>query len=159
MINAKKEFLDHVGGRAVKCAVIDFDKPADLVSDPGPARKSSHVLAEGFDVRNLTNFLHDLNFVYENGFGTQFLEGTIWFTDGNWSDREEYAGSEWWEYRQCPEIPSDLRSSEPVRDCANCEYRRTPLSHMPCFSCTHVGGGDDNWTTVETIDEQVERKR
>ena len=31
--------------------------------------------------------------------------GTIWYTDGTWSDREEYDGDEWWEHRVCPEIP------------------------------------------------------
>ena len=41
-------------------------------------------------------------FEYDNGFGCQFLYGTIVFKDNSWISREEYDGSEWWEYYKTP---------------------------------------------------------
>lgn len=43
---------------------------------------------------------------YDAGYGSQELSGTIWYTDGTWSERVEYDGSEWWAYRCRPEIPT-----------------------------------------------------
>ena len=50
-------------------------------------------------------FLQALNFEYDAGFGSQELDGVIWFADGTWAERGEYDGSEWWEHRVRPEIP------------------------------------------------------
>lgn len=47
--------------------------------------------------------------LYNNGYGSQLLYGTIWMKDGTWFDRGEYDGSEWWEYRRRPEIPENLK--------------------------------------------------
>jgi hypothetical protein len=49
-----------------------------------------------------------LDFEYDHGFGGQELFGVIWYTNGNWSNRSEYDGSEWWTYNRCPEIPKEL---------------------------------------------------
>lgn len=53
-------------------------------------------------------WLAKLDFEYDNGYGGQEIDGTIWFTDGTWATRGEYDGSEWWELRQCPELPTYL---------------------------------------------------
>ena len=53
-------------------------------------------------------FLKDLDFQYDNGYGIQQLSGTIWLINGDWFERGEYDGSEWWEYKTCPQIPEYL---------------------------------------------------
>lgn len=55
-------------------------------------------------------FYNQLNFNYNNGYGTQELYGTVWLTYGVWLSRWEYDGSEGWEVNKCPMIPSYLRS-------------------------------------------------
>lgn len=55
---------------------------------------------------SLSDVLPQLDFDYDNGYGRQELEGTIWYADGTWSDRGEYDGSEWWAHRKCPSLPN-----------------------------------------------------
>ena len=51
-----------------------------------------------------------LEFEYDSRYGGQELFGTIWLKEeGCWYERGEYDGSEWWEYRECPQVPSDLK--------------------------------------------------
>jgi hypothetical protein len=83
-MNAKKELLDHIGNREVKYI---------------------HVTRE--IQGTLTKVLSKLDFEYDNGFGTQELAGTVWYSDGTWSERAEYGGSEWWVHRECPLLPRD----------------------------------------------------
>jgi len=101
MINAMKEFIEHTGKRMVKCAHVYGDEyyQSDLNAK----------LCIGYNTYDLANFLNALRFNYKNGFGGQFLFGTIWYEDGTWSERGEYDGSEWWEHRSCPAIPEDLK--------------------------------------------------
>ena len=48
------------------------------------------------------------NNTYDNGHGGQELFGMIWIKNGDWIERGEYDGSEWWEYKTCPEVPDEL---------------------------------------------------
>ena len=93
MINAKEELIKHIKDRQVKFVYIHFGK--DFALDE--QKIFSGKLGEVFPM---------LNFSYDNGYGWQYLYGTIWYEDGTWSERGEYDGSEWWEHRQCPEIPN-----------------------------------------------------
>ena len=52
-------------------------------------------------------FLKELDFEYDNGYGILELSGLVWFDDNSWLERREYGGSEWWEYKQYPEIPEE----------------------------------------------------
>jgi hypothetical protein len=103
MINAKEELLKHIGSRTIKCATI---------SDCSDWRNDD-VMIElkcGYTKSQYTRFEARLNFEYSNGYGKQNLYGTIWYTDGTWSERGEYDdGSEWWEHRCVPQIPTELR--------------------------------------------------
>ena len=45
---------------------------------------------------------------YDDGWGTQELDGIVVFTDCSWLERGEYDGSEWWEYRTTPSITDYL---------------------------------------------------
>lgn len=90
-MNAKKELLDHIGDRKVKYVQvireISYDDKATI---------------EG----TLDEVLPRLDFDYDDGYGGQELEGTIWYANGTWSDRGEYYGSEWWEHCECPSLPN-----------------------------------------------------
>ena len=45
---------------------------------------------------------------YDEGFGCAEVEDVmIIFKDGSWLERYEYDGSEWWEYKKIPVIPSN----------------------------------------------------
>ena len=97
MINASEEFTDHIKEREILCARITFD------DDRAPVE-----LAQGYTRSDFVHFIRMLMFDYDDGYGGQYLYGTIWYTDGTWSDRREYDGSEWWEYQRCPIIPQHL---------------------------------------------------
>jgi len=90
-MNAKKEFLEHTQGKEILCAYVETALKVNLSVNYKP-----------FD---LVRFLGLIDFDYDSGFGGQELYGIIWYKDGTWSERGEYDGSEWWEYKSCPEIP------------------------------------------------------
>jgi len=94
MINAKDELLKHIQevGKtptfiSIKC--INYHSP---------------VTAKG----QLSTVLPHLNFEYDNGYGTQELFGYVWFTDGSWSERDEYDGSERWTHKSRPNYDEEL---------------------------------------------------
>jgi hypothetical protein len=89
-MNAANELVTHIGNRTVKYIQIFYNRDWDTTED-----------IEG----TLQQVLPRLNFVYNNGYGCQEIVGTIWYTDGTWSTRGEYDGSEWWEHHVCPQLP------------------------------------------------------
>lgn len=96
-MNAKEEFLKHIGNKQVLCVKIsDCDN-------------SKFNLKVGYSAYDFDKFLDQLDYEYDNGFGGQELYGVIWYKDGTWSERGEYDGSEWWEYKSCPVIPDYLK--------------------------------------------------
>ena len=100
-MNAKNEFIKHISNRNIKCASIQYQKDSF-------AETILIALKKDYTLQDLTNFLTKLDFEYDDGYGGQRLFGTIWYTDGTWSERGEYDGKEWWEYKSCPEISQDL---------------------------------------------------
>lgn len=101
-MNAHKEFLEHVGERKVKCAEIRYEWGY------GEDENAGFRLKQGYSLNEWRMFINVLDFEYDNGYGGQKLFGTIWYTDGTWSDRGEYDGSEWWQYQSTPKIPGYL---------------------------------------------------
>ena len=98
-MNAKKEFLEHIGNRTVKCA--------EIVIHTGSYNKEPDIIAKllpEYTQEDFKQFIEKLDIDYNKWYGSQELYGTIWYTDGAWSTRGEYDGSEWWEYHKCPEI-------------------------------------------------------
>jgi hypothetical protein len=92
IMNAKKEILNHICDRDVTYITISiYDRPEDNYK-----RTIAGTLPE---------VLPKLDFTYNSDFGIQLLYGTIWYSDGSWSDREEYDGSEWWIHRIRPALP------------------------------------------------------
>ncbi len=90
-MNAKEELITHIGSRQAE--YVALDRKHDC-------RKSERI--EG----RLNDVLEKLDFEYDNGYGAQYLTGTIWYTDGTWSERGEYDGSEWWEHKERPPLPT-----------------------------------------------------
>ena len=104
MKNAKDELLRLLEGRAkVKCATITN-------GDDWDDDKKDILLKVGYSENEWAEFLKNLNFNYDDGFGGQNLFGTVWLEDGTWCTRGEYDGSEWWEHNQLPPIPNELIS-------------------------------------------------
>ena len=101
-MNAKEELLKHVKQRQIKCAEIQY------VEGFTKCEKTFN-LKVGYSVDDLEKFLRYLDFEYDDGFGGQELFGLVWYEDGTWSERNEYDGSEWWEYKKTPEIPLSLK--------------------------------------------------
>lgn len=103
--NAREEFEEHVKGMLVKCALIHQNY---FWSDDDD-KKPEITLPLNYTEAQYDSFLEKLNFYYDDGYGTQELFGTIWYTDDSWSSRGEYDGSEWWEHNTLPEIPDYLK--------------------------------------------------
>lgn len=103
-MNAKDELARVVSGTDghIKCASISYE-----IGYRGDSK--FYTLQEGHSEIELDAFLDSLDFEYNNGYGRQLLFGTVWLTDGTWLERGEYDGSEWWEHRECPEIPEELK--------------------------------------------------
>lgn len=100
-INARDEFERRILSKGtVKCATI-FISTEEI--------EFTTILKVGYTEENLNDFLTDLaDGNYYNGYGAQYLFGTVWMTDGTWFTRYEYDGSECWEHHKCPEIPEKL---------------------------------------------------
>jgi len=109
-MNAKQEFLNHIGNSVVLCAIIKIGD-----DHHGTQFIDTH-LTTGYTNEEWEKFLSDIDVEYDSGYGGQELFGTIWFTDGTWSQRGEYDGSEWWEHYILPDIPKKLKRIDKERD-------------------------------------------
>lgn len=106
-MNAKDELTRAVSGTDgnITCAVIEYCHCRGF----SEAEHRTYVLTEGHSTVELDAFLDSLDFKYDNSYGSQELFGTVWLSDGTWLERGEYDGSEWWEHRERPSIPEELR--------------------------------------------------
>jgi hypothetical protein len=121
--NAKQEFLNHIvqintnltgiKSRKVLCASI---QKGDDYSDDEEIIERTFILTTGYTQEDWNEFLYKLSFIYDSGYGGQELFGTIWYTDGTWSERGEYDGSEWYVHRFCPKIPENVRRIDKERE-------------------------------------------
>ena len=108
MENAKRELVEALDDLtkkysvSVKCAWVKYR------NDFNDITKVHACLPVGFNTSELVDFLKEIDFDYNDGWGSQELFGQVWFDDGSWMERNEYDGSEWWEYRQTPDIPAYL---------------------------------------------------
>lgn len=82
-MNVKEELLLHIQDRNITYISIHVD-----------ARKIEGTLAE------VLPLVEDID--YNAGYGIQHVVGHIWYTDGTWSGRAEYDGSECWVHRSRP---------------------------------------------------------
>jgi hypothetical protein len=106
-MNAKEELIKVLNKKPnVLCAQID------VLSDTSYSIDKKLNLPMDYTQEMWDQFLKLFDFQYDNGYGIQRLCGTIWFVNGDWLERGEYDGSEWWEYKTCPEIPDYLKNAK-----------------------------------------------
>ncbi len=109
MINAREEFENAVKATEtvsaeppeeyeVLCAWVGFEENYKTNMDDAIYLRKGHTRGE------YEEFLAKIDREYDNGFGTQRLYGVIWLTNGDWFQRHEYDGSEYWEHMTRPEI-------------------------------------------------------
>lgn len=101
--NAKAEFIEAVEGKSVLCADITNHL------DGYYSKATKILLPRDYTPAEYDAFLQSLDFEYDAGFGIQELFGIIWYTDGTWSSRYEYDGSEEWASRRAPVVPEYLK--------------------------------------------------
>jgi hypothetical protein len=105
MINALDEFLEDLGGKKVVAANITFGGYNEFNRDV--------LLPIGYSKLVYDHFLYALKtFTYDNGYGSQHLFGIVWLENGEWMERVEYDGSEYWTIKSYPEIPFFLLGGE-----------------------------------------------
>ena len=110
MKNAKEEFLDMCGGKAVSCATIVHEYWTEGMVSPASVQKRTKIdLKCNYTPEDFEEFLKHLDFQYDGGYGLQEIFGKVWFEDDTWATRGEYDGSEWWELHTRPEIPENLK--------------------------------------------------
>ena len=110
MINAKEELqslLDKLKQRQLVIVCADITYEGDYTEPNTLIRLPLH-----YTEAELEQFFNQLNFKYSNGYGTQYLFGTVWLTYGAWLERWEYDGSEGWTLKTCPMIPDYLRKNK-----------------------------------------------
>lgn len=105
--NAKQEFVRALREKNPKCAEI-FYNPCMLWEEEEAPKSNTFTLKVGHTWEEFEEFLNQLDFDYDSGYGGQELFGTVWFHDGTWMGRGEYDGSEWWEHYMMPQIPEHL---------------------------------------------------
>jgi hypothetical protein len=114
MTNAKEELLNILERTksSIKCATIHTERGGYWDDNDSYVQPVPILLREGYRIGEYEEFLHKLNFEYDAGYGGQELFGRVWLMkEGTWLERGEYDGSEWWEYRECPSIPFDLKAA------------------------------------------------
>jgi len=102
-MNAKKELLYRAAKRNIRCALITYNPSYT------EATQQTIVLKENYSKADLEGFLKELDFEYDNGWGHQYIDGTVWLNDGCWLERQEYDGSEGWDLKEYPEIPEQCK--------------------------------------------------
>jgi hypothetical protein len=110
MINAKDELLQTLENLSLrnlcfkaKCAMITHNPLG-----AGTNTRKIAILKLDYSHEEWQEFLSQLDFEYDDGFGSQELFGYVWLNDGTWLARYEYDGSEEWELLCCPDIPVQL---------------------------------------------------
>jgi hypothetical protein len=105
-MNARKELERTVelSNSRIVCATIvanctfgEFDGSNDKIT-----------LMYNYTPEELEEFMSKLDFDYDDGYGMQYLNGTVWLENGTWLERGEYDGSEWWYLKSTPKIPAFL---------------------------------------------------
>jgi len=104
LINAKNEFISHVGDRSILCAKVSVKQSNKIIHAYLP-------LICSVEKYNLFMCAIDL---YYNHFDDNPVNGLIWYTDGSWSERDTDEddgedGHSFWRYHMRPEIPECLQ--------------------------------------------------
>lgn len=106
--NAGKELFAHVKDSNIAWASLSIGKyrpSRDMV----PIKV---VLRANYDSEQFDAFRKAMDFDYDNGYGSQEIDGQVMLCDGTWLERREYDGSEWWAHCYPPSIPDECKPVE-----------------------------------------------
>ncbi len=106
--NAKDEFLHHIH------YIVNINVTLKCVQIGVNGVKA--ILPCHWNYDEFKEFTSKIDVMYDSGYGSQELFGDIWYSDGSYSSRCEYDGSEGWEYYIAPDIPVDMLRPEIGRD-------------------------------------------
>ena len=99
LVNVRKEFIESVRGAGkIKCAYVGLYGAGVI-----------HSLECNYTQAQYDKFLEALDFEYEAELFEDKLFGTIWYTDGRWSNRQEWRGFGYWTLHIPPNIPPQLK--------------------------------------------------
>jgi hypothetical protein len=62
------------------------------------------ILKEDYTHDELAFFLDNLDFEYNEDYGSQELQGFVVFKDNSWLERYNYDGKEEWVFKKCPDF-------------------------------------------------------
>ena len=102
-MNAKEEFIEHIAEKEVTCSSVILYSSSIF----SPKKRIEIYLRTNHTKEEYDLFIASLDFTYNSGYGAQELFGIICYTDGSYSERDEYNGLEWWEHRTVPVIPKE----------------------------------------------------
>ena len=93
-------------GYDAELVAVDICLESDMNYETGkPYEPATNVRFIASKVEDIDKALAPLDKEYDNGYGRQYLFGTVWFTKGIWATRFEYDGSEEWDIHVCPDLP------------------------------------------------------
>ena len=85
----------------------------DMLKKFGKTRKHVIFVTDGHDYCSFSKFIKRADFEYDNSYGRAEVNTRLKVVGDNWwLERCEYDGSEWWEFKILPIIPS-LKEGEP----------------------------------------------
>ena len=114
MTNAKEELLTKLrtNNLAIKCAYIRTERNSYWDDNDNYIQPAPITLKENYTPTDYVEFLNKLDFEYDSGYGGQELYGIVWLMEeGTWLERGEYDGSEWWDYKKCPQVIDELKAN------------------------------------------------
>ena len=132
MINAREEFENAV--REYGDEETTLGEPETLIVEPlveyevlcawvcfgegsfDPNMDNAIYLRKGHTSQEYEEFLAKIDREYDDGYGGQELYGVIWLTNGDWFQRHEYDGSEYWDHMTRPEILEGCEGPPVVKD-------------------------------------------
>jgi hypothetical protein len=111
MINAKDELINILSeyqdkSQRILCASILYDFYYDT--------KKPIILKQDYAQNEFIIFLKELDFEYDNSYGTRQIYGIVLFNDGSWLERHKYDGREEWVFKSCPAIPKECLQTNKI---------------------------------------------
>ena len=91
-MNAKEELeqeLKEVGGSFQGAVIVRYGKKI-------------------FEEHQLEEFLHYMNFEYDEGYGEVSFRGFVLLDNGSWLERDSYDGMEWWSLKKRPSLTDEV---------------------------------------------------
>jgi hypothetical protein len=99
--NIGEELRRAINGNAICCAYLRLGKDYD-------DETITFVLPISHTPESLEAYLKNLEkYHYDSGYGGQELYGNVWLANGEWLERGEYDGSEWWRHVKRPNEPAE----------------------------------------------------